>query len=40
MVALFVAAAVLLAAFFYPVWAAEVIPYQEWRLRMWMPSWI
>jgi dolichyl-phosphate-mannose-protein mannosyltransferase len=30
----------MLAAFFYPVWAAEVIPYQEWRLRMWMPSWI
>lgn len=38
--ALFVAAAVLLSAFFYPIWAAEVIPYQEWRVRMWMPSWI
>jgi len=40
LVALFVVAAVLVSAFFYPVWTAEVIPYQEWRLRMWMPSWI
>ncbi|HJV99043.1 MAG TPA: phospholipid carrier-dependent glycosyltransferase [Arthrobacter sp.] len=40
LVALFVAGTVLLSAFFYPVWAAEVIPYQEWRYRMWMPSWI
>lgn len=37
---LFVAAAILLSAFFYPVWAAEVIPYTEWKARMWMPSWI
>ncbi|MBP1234718.1 dolichyl-phosphate-mannose--protein O-mannosyl transferase [Arthrobacter sp. PvP102] len=40
LVALFVAGAVLLSAFFYPVWTAEIIPYQEWRFRMWMPSWI
>ncbi|WP_066286280.1 dolichyl-phosphate-mannose--protein mannosyltransferase [Arthrobacter sp. B6] len=40
LVALFVAGTLLLSAFFYPVWAAEVIPYQEWRYRMWMPSWI
>ncbi|QDG66270.1 phospholipid carrier-dependent glycosyltransferase [Pseudarthrobacter sp. NIBRBAC000502772] len=40
LVALFVAGAVLLSAFFYPVWTAETIPYQEWRYRMWMPSWI
>jgi dolichyl-phosphate-mannose--protein O-mannosyl transferase len=40
LVALFVAGTVLLSAFFYPVWAAEVIPYQQWRYRMWMPSWI
>jgi dolichyl-phosphate-mannose--protein O-mannosyl transferase len=39
-VALFVAGVVLLSAFFYPVWTAEVIPYQDWRYRMWMPSWI
>jgi dolichyl-phosphate-mannose--protein O-mannosyl transferase len=40
LVALFVAGTILLSAFFYPVWTAEVIPYQEWRHRMWMPSWI
>jgi dolichyl-phosphate-mannose--protein O-mannosyl transferase len=40
LVALFVVAAVLLSAFFYPVWTAELITYQDWRLRMWMPSWI
>jgi dolichyl-phosphate-mannose-protein mannosyltransferase len=38
--ALFLVGAVLLSAFFYPVWTAEVIPYQDWRVRMWMPSWI
>ena len=37
---LFLVGAVLLSAFFYPVWTAEVIPYQDWRVRMWMPSWI
>jgi dolichyl-phosphate-mannose--protein O-mannosyl transferase len=40
LVALFVAGAVLLSAFFYPIWTAEIIPYQDWRIRMWMPSWI
>ncbi|HET8878906.1 MAG TPA: phospholipid carrier-dependent glycosyltransferase [Arthrobacter sp.] len=40
LVAVFVVAAVLLSAFFYPVWTAEVISYQDWRARMWMPSWI
>ena len=39
-VALFAVAAVLVSAFFYPVWTAEIIAYPEWRLRMWMPSWI
>lgn len=28
------------AVFFYPVWTAEVIPYEHWRWRMWLPSWI
>ena len=27
------------AWFFYPIWTGEVIPYQAWRLRMWMPTW-
>jgi dolichyl-phosphate-mannose--protein O-mannosyl transferase len=37
---LFVVTAVLVSAFFYPVWTAEIISYQDWRFRMWMPSWI
>jgi dolichyl-phosphate-mannose--protein O-mannosyl transferase len=39
-VALFLVAAVLVSSFFYPVWTAEMITYQDWRFRMWMPSWI
>ncbi|MBO0908108.1 phospholipid carrier-dependent glycosyltransferase [Arthrobacter sunyaminii] len=39
-VAVFLLAAVLVSAFFLPVWTAETIPYSDWRLRMWMPSWI
>ncbi|MEH0110305.1 phospholipid carrier-dependent glycosyltransferase [Tersicoccus sp. MR15.9] len=39
-IGVFVAAALLLTAFFLPIWTAEVIPYEQWRLRMWMPSWI
>ncbi len=27
-------------AFFYPIYTAEVIPYQQWHLRMWFPSWV
>lgn len=36
----FVVLAVLVSAFFLPIWTAETIPYNQWRLRMWMPSWI
>jgi dolichyl-phosphate-mannose-protein mannosyltransferase len=39
-VGLFLVAALLVAAFFLPVWTAEQIPYQDWRWRMWMPSWV
>ena len=39
-VAVFILATVLVSAFFLPVWTAETIPYSDWRLRMWMPSWI
>ena len=39
-VAIFVVLAVALSAFFYPIWAAEMIPEDLWRLRMWLPSWI
>jgi dolichyl-phosphate-mannose--protein O-mannosyl transferase len=36
----FVAVAVAASAFFMPVWTGEMIPYDQWRLRMWMSSWI
>jgi dolichyl-phosphate-mannose--protein O-mannosyl transferase len=29
-----------LFAFFHPVYVADVIPYEQWRWRMWFPSWI
>lgn len=35
-----VVGAVVLEAFFWPVQVAEVIPYSQWRMRMWFPSWI
>jgi len=35
-----VVAAVLAAAWFYPVWTADVVPYDAWRMRMWFSSWI
>ncbi|HZI97922.1 MAG TPA: phospholipid carrier-dependent glycosyltransferase [Actinomycetales bacterium] len=35
-----VVAAVVALAWFWPVWTAEVIPYGQWRARMWLPSWI
>lgn len=27
-------------AFFWPIWTAQVIPYDHWRWRMWFPSWV
>lgn len=27
-------------AFFWPIYTAQVIPYELWRIRMWFPSWI
>ncbi len=39
-VGLFLTLAVALSAYFYPVWAAEMISYDYWRLHMWLPSWI
>jgi dolichyl-phosphate-mannose--protein O-mannosyl transferase len=26
--------------FFYPIWTAEVIPYSQWQMRMWFPTWV
>ncbi len=27
-------------AFYWPVWTAQVIPYEHWQWRMWFPSWV
>jgi dolichyl-phosphate-mannose-protein mannosyltransferase len=40
LVGVFLAAAVALSAYFLPIWTAEIIPYDQWRSRMWLPSWI
>ncbi|OUM40809.1 phospholipid carrier-dependent glycosyltransferase [Arthrobacter agilis] len=40
LVGIFLAAAVALSAYFLPIWTAEIIPYEQWRMRMWLPSWI
>ena len=35
-----VLAMVLAGWWFYPVWTGEVIPYEQWRMRMWFSSWV
>jgi len=39
-VGVFVAVVVGVGLFFYPVWAAWVVPWQQWHIRMWLPTWI
>lgn len=36
----FVLLAIAVSVFFWPVWTAELIPYDQWQLRMWLQSWI
>jgi dolichyl-phosphate-mannose--protein O-mannosyl transferase len=31
---------VLAAWWFYPIWTGELIPYEQWTWRMWMPTWV
>lgn len=38
--AVVLALAVAAAVFFWPVWTAAVIPYESWRWRMWLPTWV
>ncbi|PPK97282.1 dolichyl-phosphate-mannose-protein mannosyltransferase [Kineococcus xinjiangensis] len=35
-----VVACVATFAFFWPVWTAQVIPYEAWQARIWLPSWV
>ena len=39
-IVVFLAAAVLVSGFFYPIWTGEVIPYDQWQWRIWLPSWV
>ncbi|MEP6797919.1 MAG: phospholipid carrier-dependent glycosyltransferase, partial [Lapillicoccus sp.] len=36
----FVVVSVLLFAFFYPIYTAQVVPQEFWRAHMWFPSWV
>lgn len=38
-VGVYLLAALVISAYLLPIWTAEPIPYIEWRLRLWMPSW-
>ena len=31
---------IIAAWWFYPIWTGEVIPYEQWTWRMWMPTWV
>ena len=39
-VLVFLAAAVLVSAFFYPVWTGMNVPYEFWLIHNWMPTWV
>lgn len=32
--------AVIAAWFFYPVWTGQMLTYNQWHLRMWLPTWV
>jgi dolichyl-phosphate-mannose--protein O-mannosyl transferase len=36
----FVVLVVAVGLFFYPVWTAWVMPYQQWHIRMWIQPWV
>jgi len=36
----FLVLTVLLFAFFYPLYTAQVVPQDFWRMHMWFPSWV
>ncbi|GAA1131767.1 phospholipid carrier-dependent glycosyltransferase [Microbacterium natoriense] len=39
-VLIFLAFAVLVSAFFYPVWTGMSVPYDFWLLHNWLPGWV
>ena len=36
----FIVLAIAVSWFFYPIWTGIPIPYDQWNLRMWFPSWV
>ncbi|MCH8566409.1 phospholipid carrier-dependent glycosyltransferase [Nesterenkonia sp. LB17] len=36
----FVLLCVAVSVFFLPLWTAEMIPYEQWRMRIWIDSWL
>ncbi|WP_082093411.1 dolichyl-phosphate-mannose--protein mannosyltransferase [Demequina sediminicola] len=40
MCVVYVGLVLIVAGFFTPIWIGEPIPYQYWRLHMWLPSWV
>ena len=36
----YVAAVLILAGFFTPIWTGQPIPFHYWQLHMWLPSWV
>ncbi|WP_144791536.1 dolichyl-phosphate-mannose--protein mannosyltransferase [Kocuria palustris] len=39
-VGLWLIVVLIMAAFFWPLWSGQVLPYDDWRARMWFDSWI
>lgn len=39
-VGIFLVTALLISTFYYPIWTAQTIPYEQWRWRMWFLRWI
>lgn len=36
----FLAAAVAVTVFFYPIWTGQQVPFWFWQIHMWLPSWV
>jgi dolichyl-phosphate-mannose--protein O-mannosyl transferase len=39
-VGVIVALMLIVSAFFWPIWTAESVPTDYWRMHMWLPSWV
>ncbi|MDR3359510.1 MAG: hypothetical protein LBO20_02410, partial [Bifidobacteriaceae bacterium] len=39
-VAVAVGLILLVSAFFWPIWSGQSVPYDFWRMHMWLPTWV